>query len=69
MKYYETEFDEGSGTPSIFQTSFGERFGMLICFDILHATPLLNYVLEQNVDNIAYSAWWGSLFSNFFFRF
>ncbi|XP_052131890.1 vanin-like protein 1 isoform X2 [Frankliniella occidentalis] len=43
-----------------FDTDFGVRFGMFICFDIFFDTPAAQLVRERNVTDIIFSAAWFS---------
>ena len=43
-----------------FDTSFGVRFGLFICFDILFRHPAAALALEHNVSNFAFSTHWES---------
>jgi pantetheine hydrolase len=57
--FFEDEFD----TPemvnhAIFTTSFGVRFGMFTCFDILFEKPALDLVHQYNVQNIIFPTAW-----------
>jgi pantetheine hydrolase len=37
--YYEPQWDRGDGVPVTFTTSFGVRFGLMICYDIMWPEP------------------------------
>lgn len=43
-----------------FDTDFGVRFGMFICFDILFQDPAARLVREKGVKDIIYSTAWFS---------
>ncbi|KAJ5077478.1 pantetheinase [Anaeramoeba ignava] len=62
---YESEsnyFDQPK-TPEIvyFDSSFGVRFGMFICFDILWNQPTYSLVYELGISNILFPTYWGNL--------
>jgi pantetheine hydrolase len=57
--YYEFYFDTPVGQmPKFFDTSFGVRFGMFICFDIIFGYPGLELMRTYNVQHFVYSTWW-----------
>eukprot|EP01122_Echinamoeba_exundans_P012734 TRINITY_DN5414_c0_g1_i1.p1 TRINITY_DN5414_c0_g1~~TRINITY_DN5414_c0_g1_i1.p1 ORF type:complete len:520 (-),score=35.43 TRINITY_DN5414_c0_g1_i1:2311-3870(-) len=57
--YYEFYFDAPTGQlPKYFDTSFGVRFGMFICFDIIFGYPGLDLIRAYNVRHFVYSTWW-----------
>lgn len=43
-----------------FDTDFGVRFGMFICFDILFKDPAIRLIQESGVKDIIFSAAWFS---------
>lgn len=56
--YYEDKvFNRGDGKGVWFETSFGVRFGMFICFDILFEKPQVE-LFQQGIKNFVYSSWW-----------
>jgi predicted amidohydrolase len=58
--FYEPEWD-ASLTPNVpvtFDASFGVRFGMLICFDILRPAPQLALLADASVTDLLLSSWW-----------
>ena len=55
--FFEPQFDPGTGRPSWFESSFGVKFGLLICFDIMFAHPALS-LIDMGVFDFAYSIWW-----------
>jgi len=54
----EVQFDQPP-TPDVvyFDTSFGVRFGMLICFDILFEEPQ-KQLYQLGVTDLVFSTWW-----------
>lgn len=57
--FYEPQFNAASPTdPQTFTTSFGVKFGMMICFDMMFGTPSENYVGMEDVYDLVYSTWW-----------
>lgn len=48
-------------TPDVitFDTDFGVKFGLLICFDLLFESPMKE-LLDQGVQNLAYPTMWYS---------
>lgn len=57
--YYEPAFDPGtaSGGAPWFDSSFGVRIGLMICFDIMFRQPSAD-ILSAGVRDVAYSTWW-----------
>lgn len=45
---------------SVFETDFGARFGIVICFDLLFKEPTLSLVNNHHITDMAYSAAWFS---------
>ncbi|CAH1403174.1 unnamed protein product [Nezara viridula] len=43
-----------------FDSDFGVRFGMFICFDVFYKEPALTLVYEKNITDIIYPSWWFS---------
>lgn len=43
-----------------FDTSFGVKFGMFICFDLLFKTPALDVLQDPQVTDVVYSVAWFS---------
>lgn len=57
--YYESYFNAPINQgPKYFDTSFGVRFGMFICFDIIFNTPSLPLLYNLGVTHFVYSTWW-----------
>ncbi|KAG2392570.1 hypothetical protein C9374_011295 [Naegleria lovaniensis] len=56
--YFENGIDPGDGTPVYFETDFGVKFGLLICFDIIFEEPLNSLLNDIKVDAIAFTSWW-----------
>jgi len=56
--FFEKQFDTPS-TPDItyFDTSFGVRFGLAICFDLMYEQPGVDLV-KQGIKDILFSSWW-----------
>ena len=54
-------FDTPPLTHVSFQTSFGVRFGVFTCYDILYCDPPLELV-EQGVKNFIFPTAWGNLY-------
>jgi predicted amidohydrolase len=42
--YFEAQFDAGSGEPVYFDTDFGARIGIFICFDIWFEHPMMDLI-------------------------
>jgi predicted amidohydrolase len=60
--YYEVEFNSPEVPDAMyFDASFGVRFGMMICFDIMFETPT-NKLLNMGIQNYVFSTWWVNLF-------
>lgn len=55
--YYEPQWDRGDGVPVTFTTSFGVRFGLMICYDLMWPEPQSS-LHAMGVRNFAFSAWW-----------
>lgn len=57
--YFEPAFDQPR-VPDVvwFDTDFGERFGLLVCFDIMFAQPSSALLLQHGVAAFVYSTWW-----------
>eukprot|EP01138_Halocafeteria_seosinensis_P015494 gb/GECG01015812.1/.p1 GENE.gb/GECG01015812.1/~~gb/GECG01015812.1/.p1 ORF type:complete len:569 (+),score=52.06 gb/GECG01015812.1/:1-1707(+) len=57
--FYEYEFNEPpeGPQPSYWESSFGVRFGMFICFDIMFSDPPRE-LIQQDVKDIVYPTWW-----------
>eukprot|EP00011_Vannellida_sp_DIVA3-517-6-12_P001013 CAMPEP_0114607780 /NCGR_PEP_ID=MMETSP0168-20121206/2240_1 /TAXON_ID=95228 ORGANISM="Vannella sp., Strain DIVA3 517/6/12" /NCGR_SAMPLE_ID=MMETSP0168 /ASSEMBLY_ACC=CAM_ASM_000044 /LENGTH=555 /DNA_ID=CAMNT_0001818659 /DNA_START=112 /DNA_END=1775 /DNA_ORIENTATION=+ len=57
--YYEPQFDEPQ-PPEIryFDTSFGVRFGMMICFDVMFQLPQLDLYEELGIRDFTWTSWW-----------
>ena len=53
-------FAAGSGAPVFFDTSFGVRFGMLVCFDLLFPEPQ-SALLSMGIKDFVVSSWWVNL--------
>lgn len=43
-----------------FDSDFGVRFGMFICFDVFFKEPALTLVNEKNITDIIFPSWWFS---------
>lgn len=58
----EPEFNRTAGGAhlSVFETDFGARFGMFICFDLLFQDPSIRLVTEADVTDIAFPVAWFS---------
>lgn len=56
--YYEPEFDVPSSQYPVAFDLFGEKFGMIICFDIMFAKPQLELLDRDGVTNLIFSSWW-----------
>jgi len=58
--YFEPSFNNGSSSLSApwFESSFGTRFGMLICFDMMFAEPSARMLEQGEVGDVVYSTWW-----------
>jgi len=57
--FYEPQFNAASPSdPQTFVTSFGVKFGMMICFDMMFALPSESYVDMPDVFDLVYSTWW-----------
>lgn len=61
--YFEPHFDPPEDQPitsAWFDTPFGVRFGMMICFDIMFYTPGVQIAtnLTVGVKDFVYSSWW-----------
>jgi predicted amidohydrolase len=54
--YHESQFDKGKGEAVTFK-ALGTTFGLLVCFDILHGTPVKE-LLRKGVKNFVLSNWW-----------
>lgn len=56
--YYEPQFDEPR-PPEIryFDTSFGVRFGMMICFDVMFQLPQLA-LYDLGIRDFTWTSWW-----------
>jgi len=48
---------ESSPRP-YFESSFGVKFGMFICFDILFPDPQYDLLTKEHIQNFVYSSWW-----------
>lgn len=56
--YYEQDkFDAGDGKAVYFDSYFGVRFGMMICFDMIFGSPIQDLLVHQ-VTDIVFSTWW-----------
>ncbi len=57
--YFEPAFD-APRVPDVvwFDTDFGERFGLLVCFDIMFALPATALAQLHGVGAFVYSTWW-----------
>lgn len=57
--YYEPQFDEPH-PPEIryFDTSFGVRFGMMICFDVMFQLPQLALFEDLGIRDFTWTSWW-----------
>lgn len=59
--YDEPDYTVGDKSQiSTFETDFGVKFGMFICFDILFKYPGANVLSDPTVTDIAYSVAWFS---------
>ncbi|XP_031828211.1 vanin-like protein 1 [Nomia melanderi] len=59
--YMEYEFQPGDPKDIVtFETDFGVKFGMFICFDILFPIPSLNLTRTLGITDILYSTAWFS---------
>lgn len=47
--------------PVVFESSFGVRFGIIICYDIDFAQPSTELIRSLGVENILFSTSWGSI--------
>jgi len=57
--FYEPQFNPAvPSDPTTFTTSFGVKFAMMICFDMMFATPSEYYVQMNDVFDVVYSTWW-----------
>lgn len=57
--YYEPQYSQPAAPdPVVFESSFGVRFGMLVCFDLSYAGPGATYPDSLGVRDILYSTWW-----------
>ena len=56
--FFEPQFDQPS-VPDVvfFDSSFGIRFGMLICFDLMFEYPQ-GSLLEYGITHFVFSSWW-----------
>ncbi|XP_017892649.1 vanin-like protein 2, partial [Ceratina calcarata] len=58
--YDEPSFDKPTPEVVTFDTDFGVKFGIIICFDILFTEPTLNLTRTLGVSNIVYTFAWYS---------
>ena len=57
--FYEPQFNAATPSdPQTFTTSFGVKFGMMICFDMMFGTPSELYYNMDDVYDLVYSTWW-----------
>eukprot|EP01100_Stratorugosa_tubuloviscum_P014809 TRINITY_DN810_c0_g6_i1.p1 TRINITY_DN810_c0_g6~~TRINITY_DN810_c0_g6_i1.p1 ORF type:complete len:503 (+),score=185.92 TRINITY_DN810_c0_g6_i1:42-1550(+) len=58
--YYEASyFDQPEQiVPTYFDSSFGVRFGMFICFDMMFVEPQLTLINKYGITDIVWSSWW-----------
>lgn len=58
--FIEPETDVAQPELVTFDTDFGVRFGMFICFDVLFHEPAISVLERKQVKNIVYSSCWFS---------
>ncbi|KAL6053728.1 Symplectin/biotinidase-like protein 1 [Balamuthia mandrillaris] len=56
--FFEPQWQPGDGEPVYFDTWFGVRFGMLICFDLMFAKPQAALLRTNAITDIVFSSWW-----------
>jgi len=57
--YYEPQFDEPPFPDVVwFESDFGVRFGLMICFDLMFEEPQLSLYHNHNIRNFLWSSWW-----------
>ena len=57
--FYEPQFNAAEPSdPKTFVTSFGVKFGMMICFDMMFGLPSEYYHNLDDVFDLVYSTWW-----------
>jgi hypothetical protein len=57
--YYEPQFD-APVIPDVvwFESDFGVRFGMMICFDLMFEEPQLSLYYTHGIRDFLWSSWW-----------
>ena len=57
--YYEPQFD-APAVPDVvwFESDFGIRFGLMICFDIMFEEPQMSLYHRHGIRNFLWSSWW-----------
>jgi len=65
--YYPKTFDTPSKETVVFTTSFGVKFGLFICKDMLHDEPQKSLLGKENVKHFPYSVAVPSPLANFQF--
>merc|ERR1712232_16968 len=57
--FYEPQFNSAKPSdPTTFESSFGVKFGMMICFDMMFGHPSEDYRDMDDVFDVVYSTWW-----------
>jgi predicted amidohydrolase len=57
--YFEPAFDEPRQPQSLaFNSSFGVAFGMMTCFDIMFASPMVGALGRSGIRDVVYGSWW-----------
>eukprot|EP00051_Salpingoeca_urceolata_P000876 m.36877 g.36877 ORF g.36877 m.36877 type:complete len:513 (+) comp11056_c0_seq3:81-1619(+) len=56
--FYEKQFNQAEMIPVSFTTSFGVKFGLMVCFDVMFSHPLLDLIEGQGITDLVLSSWW-----------
>ena len=57
--YYEPQFDAPTTPDHVwFESDFGVRFGLVICFDLMFEQPQLGLYAREGIRDFLWSSWW-----------